>query len=178
MAYRSSATANSWQGSRGGSLRDCLLLAACAVAVLSPGRAVAASNVRLTGLSDVGFGTIANLGTDALNAQSVCAYSNSPTNGYRVTATGSGTGNAFTLASGGRRLAYEVQWSQQAGQTTGTQLTAGVPLTGLISTATQQACNAGPITSASLIIVARASQLSTATAGAYSGTLTLLIGPE
>jgi hypothetical protein len=139
---------------------------------------LAASNVRITGLSDAAFGTITNLGTDSIKAQNICVFSNTATSGYHVTANGSGTSGAFTLASGANTLAYQVQWSASSGQTTGTQLSPNVALTGLTSVATQQACNSGPASSASLIVILRSTALLSATAGTYNGTLTLVIGPE
>jgi hypothetical protein len=47
-----------------------------------------------------------------------------------------------------------------------------------VSTATQQTCNSGPATSASLVVILRTAALSSAAAGSYSGSLTLVIGPE
>lgn len=139
---------------------------------------LAGNKVRITGLSDVAFGTVANLSTDWTRSQNICVYSTSPTAGYNVRATGSGSGGAFTLASGSNALAYEVEWSPVSGQSTGTTLSPNVALTGQVSSATQQTCNSGPATSASLIVILRSAQLSAATAGTYSGTLTLLVAPE
>jgi spore coat protein U-like protein len=150
---------------------------AAAVVALSP-HAVAAQQVRINKLTNVAFGTIANLGVDASIAQSVCAYSTTATKGYNVRATGSGTGGAFTLLSGARTMVYEVQWNGSAGQTTGTSLTAGVAKTGFKSTATASGCTTGPLTSASLVVILRAATLSNATAGTYNGTLTLILAPE
>lgn len=158
-------------------LRKCgkgLALAACAW----PSAALAGNNVRITALSDVSFGTLANLSSDAVRSQNICVYSNSSTNGYHVQATGSGSGGAFTLASGSASLAYEVQWAQLSGQTSGAQLSPNVSLTGQVSSATQQSCNSGPSSSASLIVILRSAKLSAAAAGSYSGTLTLLVAPE
>jgi hypothetical protein len=154
--------------------------AAAALAQLSVAApAAAASNkVRITQLSDVAFGTIANLGRDAVQSQSLCLYSDSATNGYHVTASGTGPGGAFELSSGAGVLAYEVQWSSSAAQSSGVQLWPNVPLSGQVSAATQQTCNNGPASSASLILILRAAALSGATAGSYNGTLTLLVGPE
>ena len=161
-------------------LRPARLAAAGWLAALfvSGAQASAADKVRITSLSDVAFGTIANLGVDAIQSQSVCLYSSSPTSGYNVTGTGTGPGGNFELSSGSGSLAYEVQWSGSAGQSSGAQLTPNVPLTGQVSTATQQTCNSGPATSASLIVILRSSALSSATAGNYIGSLTLLVGPE
>lgn len=136
------------------------------------------NNVRITQLSDVAFGSIGNLGVDAFQTQSVCVYAQTATRGYQVTATGSAAGSAFALSSGASQLAYEVQWSPSPGQSSGIQLSPSITLTGLTSSATQQTCNSGPPTSASLIVVLRSTALSSAGAGSYSGTLTLLIGPE
>lgn len=140
--------------------------------------AAAADKVRLTNLSDVAFGTVANLTVDAVSAQNVCVYSNSSTNAYHVTAMGTGPGGGFALASGANSLAYQVSWSSSSGQSAGLLLSPNVPLTGQISSATQQTCNSGPATSASLIITLPAAALSSAIAGTYSGSLTLVVGPE
>jgi hypothetical protein len=164
---------------RGKLLKAAFRAGACACASLACGAtpAFAASNVKITALSDVAFATIANLSADSVRAQSICVYSNSPTNGYRVTASGT-AGGPFTLTSGGNSLAYEVQWSASTGQTSGTQLVANVATGGFISTATQNSCNNGPATTASLIVILRAAALSSAMAGTYNGTLTLVVGPE
>ncbi len=141
--------------------------------------AVAASNkVRISDLSDANFGIIANVGVDATLNQSVCLYADTNTNGYNVTASGTGPGGAFVLSSGPRTMSYEVQWSSSSGQSSGTQLASNVPLTGQVSGATHQTCNNGPASSASLIILLRSNVLSSATAGGYNGTLTLVVGAE
>lgn len=157
--------------------RTCLV-AGLLFALSSAPTLAQSNNVRITKLADVAFGTIANLGADAVSSQSVCVYANTATNGYRITATGSGSGGNFALTSGANQLDYEVQWNQAAGQTTGSQLTPNGPLTGQITSATQQTCNSGPPTSASLIVLMRSSALLSATAGSYSGSLTLVVGPE
>lgn len=154
-------------------------VAARAVALLLLTTApAAAQQARITNLSDVTFGTLSNLAVDTSKSQSVCAYSTGTLKRYHVTATGSGTGGAFTLASSGATLPYEVQWNQSPEQTSGTSLTAGVALTAQTSTATQQTCNSGPATTASLIVLLRAATLTAATAGVYSGTLTIILAPN
>lgn len=136
------------------------------------------NNVRVTQLSDVNFGTIANFNTDALRTQSVCVFAHTATGGYNVRADGTGPGGAFILSSGSASMQYRVQWSSSSGQSSGSSLTPGVPLSGQISAATHQLCSNGPPTSASLIVVLPAESLSSAVAGAYSGTLTIVVGPE
>ena len=138
----------------------------------------ASNNVRISSLSDVTFGLVTNLSADAISTQNVCVYANTATNGYNVRASGSGPGGAFSLASAGNSLPFVVEWNSSSGQSSGAQLTANVALSGQVSTATQQTCNSGPATSASLIVILRTAALSSAAAGSYSGSLTLVIGPE
>lgn len=138
----------------------------------------AVAKVRVSGLSDVNFGTIGNLSVDAVQAQSVCVYSNGTNNSYSVRASGSGSGGAFTLSNGAATLAYTVRWNSQSGQSNGTVLATSAMLSGQLSNAQQQACTNGPPTTASLIITLPATSLSTAAAGNYSGTLTLIVGEE
>jgi hypothetical protein len=136
------------------------------------------SRVRISGLSDVAF-TNVDPGVDASNAQNVCVWSNTATKGYRVTATGSGTANAFTLANGALTVPYSVEWSASSGQTGGTALSTGTPLTSLVSTATNVNCASGPSSSASLIVKVGSASLQTMNAStSYTGTLTLLVAPE
>lgn len=155
-----------------GSRWTLLLLLLCAI----PCPALAKNkDSRITKLTDVNFGTIGNLGIDAVQSQSVCVFVQGPMKPYTVTASGTGSGAAFTLASGARTLAYDVQWNGATGQMSGTQLTPNVPASGFNATATNETCATGPASDASLIVILRAAALSSATAGAYSGTLTLVV---
>jgi len=136
------------------------------------------NRVRISGLTDISL-LNQDPTVEAQSAQDVCVWSNTATRGYSITATGSGSGNAFTLAGGGGTVPYSVEWSGSIGQTSGTALTSSSPETGLTSTATQQLCNAGPSASASLIIKISSTDLSTMQAATtYTGTLTLLVTPE
>jgi hypothetical protein len=135
--------------------------------------------VRISGLSDVNF-TSVDPTVNASNAQNVCVWSNTSTRGYTITATGSGAANAFTLANGANPVVpYTVQWAGSSGQTSGTALASGTALTGQTSTATNQDCSAGPVSSASLIVGMGSSTLQGMVAGVtYTGTLTLVVAPE
>jgi hypothetical protein len=136
------------------------------------------SRVRISGLSDVAF-TNVDPSLDAANAQNVCVWSNTSTKGYQITASGSGAGNAFTLANAALVVPYMVEWSGTSGQTGGTGLAPGSTLTGLTSTATNASCASGPSTSASLIVKIAAADLQGMNAATnYTGTLTLLVAPE
>lgn len=163
-----------FNGRFGAAARGALLALAFAASPLH----AQSNNVRISKLSDVAFGAIANVGADATSSQSICVYANTAIQGYRITASGSAPGGGFSLTSGSFLLNYDVQWNEAPSQSSGTQLSPNVTLTGLTSSATQQTCNSGPATTASLILVLRSSELSNARAGAYSGTLTLLVGPE
>jgi hypothetical protein len=153
------------------------IFAASALA-LAATPASAADKIRITGLADVTYGTITNFAVDAVQAQDVCVFSNSSPERYRVTASGSGTGGSFLLSSGASTLPYEVQWNDQDGRTSGTQLLANQALHNQSSDSSQRACNSGPESTASLIVILRASAITAASAGTYSGTLTLLVAPE
>ena len=135
--------------------------------------------VRISGLSDVTFTSVDPL-VAATNAQNVCVWSNTSTRGYSVTATGSGTASAFTLASGALTpVPYTVGWAQTSGQTAGTALSASTALTGQTSTAIKSDCSTGPASSASLIVSIGSANLQSMTSGVtYNGTLTLVVAPE
>lgn len=154
------------------------LLGALFGAMLAPAAPASAQQVQISKLSDVTFGTITDFTTDSVSAQNVCVFSSTAQNGYTIRATGNGAASAFTLANGPAALPYEVQWSDKTGRTTGTSLTSNVTLTGQRSNANNGPCSSGPATTASLIVIIRASSLGSAAGGNYNGTLTLLIAPE
>jgi hypothetical protein len=135
--------------------------------------------VRISGLSDVTFSNV-DPSVAAVDSQSICVWSNTSTRGYSITATGSGTANAFTLTDGASpEVPYTVEWAETSGQTSGTSLTAGSALTGQASTAINSDCTAGPAASASLVVSMGSSTLQSMTTGVtYAGTLTLVVAPE
>jgi hypothetical protein len=136
------------------------------------------NRVQISGLSDVSFAN-QDPATAALSAQSICVWSNTSTKGYNVTASGSGTANAFTLANGALTAPYTVEWAQTSGQSSGTALATGTALTGQKSTATNALCASGPSSTASLIVKMTTASLQTMQAATtYTGTLTLVVAPE
>jgi hypothetical protein len=150
------------------------------IVALATDEAKAADQVRISGLSDVAFGTISNFGADSVRQQNICVYAKTAgLDQYTVAATGSGSGGAFLLSSGSNTLPYEVQWNALSGQTAGTQLVANQPLTGLTAGGgNQDDCSKGPPTTASLIVIIRSAAVSAAISGTYNGTLTLLVAPN
>lgn len=137
------------------------------------------NRVQITGLTDIDFSSSDPM-VQATNSQSNCVWSNTATKGYTITATGSGAGGAFTLASGALTpVSYSVLWSQTAAQTTGTSLTAATASSGFVSTATRPACIAAPSTSSSLTVQIATNELQhMASLTDYTGTLTLLVNPQ
>lgn len=136
------------------------------------------NRARITGLTDVSF-LNQDPGVAAASAQNVCVWSNTATKAYTITASGSGSANAFTLAAGASTVPYSVEWASTAGQTSGTALSTGTASASLISAATHQTCTSGPSASASLVIRMSTADLGTMSAGSnYTGTLTLLITPQ
>ena len=133
-----------------------------------------ANRAQITGLTDISFSAV-----DPASAQSDCVWSNTATKGYSITATGSGTSGAFTLANGSLTVPYSVQWAASTGQTSGSALTAGTALGGLTTTAANPTCSTGAATTSSLIVSISAPNLQGMEAGvSYTGTLTLLVTPQ
>ena len=84
--------------------------------LLIPAATMAASNkVRITNLTDVAFGSLANLSVDAVRSQSVCLYADTNTNGYSITATGTGPSGAFQLTSGAAALCKVIETARSKG---------------------------------------------------------------
>lgn len=153
------------------------LLGALAVLQAAVLPAPAAAKVRISGLTDVNFGAVANLEMDSIQSQSFCLYSQSSR--YGIRADGSGSGGAYVLSGPAANLAYEVRWNSRPNEANGALLSPGAVLSGLTSDAQNQHCTgSGPATSASLILVLPATALSSATEGSYAGTLTLIVSEE
>jgi hypothetical protein len=137
------------------------------------------NRAQITGLADIAF-TNVDPATTATNAQNVCVWSNTSTKGYTITASGSGTGGAFTLSSAALpTVPYSVQWNASSGQSSGTALTSGTASASLTTTATKPTCSSAPTTTSSLIVSIAATDLQSMVATAsYTGTLTLLVTPQ
>ena len=162
------------------SLRPALAVRCACIALLLglfAGGPAEAQRVRIDRLADFSFGLLTTTTSDIRQSGNVC-ISTTGLGGYNVRASGSGSGGLFTLAGVGAPLAYEVQWNGTVGQQSGTALIPGQTLGGLTTAALGLNLNCLLSNTASLIIVLRAAELSKATAGAYSGTLTLVIAPE
>jgi hypothetical protein len=127
-------------------------------------------------LANVAFGSVSNASSDLINRQNTCSFTGVLPVNYSVTATGNGAGSAFTITNGTSNIPYEVQWAQTANAATGTNLVAGQPLNGQQTAAILSGltCLLG-ITNATLIVVVRGTSLAQATAGSYTGNLTVIL---
>lgn len=130
---------------------------------------------RISALNDIALGTWSGSGPLNGRDNAICVWSS--TGGYSVTATGSGSGGAFQLASGTNRVDYTVQWAQTGGASSGTAMTAGGALTGRTTTATATDCSTGASSTAGVFVSISAAELASSPAGTYTGTLQLLITP-
>lgn len=158
-------------------LRNLLyVFAGPALCMSAPAAVVAQDKAQISGMQNLDFGTVSNLGVDVTRSVNLCVYSSSV--GYRVTAFGSASGGAFLMSGAGNVLPFSVEWSESSNSTSGEALSAYDPLISQMSSATHKTCNRGPLYSASLIVRLRAADLSVATAGSYSGSLSVVISPE
>jgi hypothetical protein len=157
---------------------------AALLAMAVPSPASAQDRASITGLGDLAFGTIVSpIDQSKTQNVSICSYFSLfgfplVVRNYSVTATGTGSGGAFTLSSGARTLAYDVQWTDAINATSGTMLQPGVASSGFGNNANSLLCRQGSQDNASLIVTIRATQLAIATAGTYSGTLQIMISPD
>lgn len=123
--------------------------------------------VQISDMNDFAFGTYS--GTGNLNGtDNVCIYRNG-TGNYTVTATGSGAANAFTMTDGTNTIAYSVSLD-------GANLTTGTATNQTGAHATSANCGGTP--NKALAVNVLAADLQAAPAGAYTGTLTLLVAPN
>ncbi len=139
--------------------------------------------VDISSLSDITFadadlGSVVNTSNQSTKTANVCVWSNNADKSYYITASGSGTSGAFSLANSTNPvIPYEVYWNATTGQTTGTQLTTGTKSAKLTSTATSPSCGSG--TSATLVVGIMGTDANSMLASTtYTGTLTLLVAPN
>lgn len=123
--------------------------------------------VQISDMNDFAFGTYSGTG-DLNGTDDVCIYRNG-TGNYTVTATGSGAANAFTMTDGTNTIAYSVTLD-------GAALTSGTAANQTGAHASSANCAGTP--NKTLNVDVLAADLQAAPAGAYTGTLTLLVAPN
>jgi len=137
-------------------------------------------------ISDLSDMTLANwsVGDPAVTLFSnACIYSS--TGSYKVTATGSGVANIFTISSGLNTIPYTVTWNAGGAGSlanTGTALTANVQSSSFSNANSASAtCSGGGAsndTARVIINITQANMNSAASSATpYTGTLTMLITP-
>jgi hypothetical protein len=135
--------------------------------------------VQISDLSDLTFTGLTGAAT-AQQTDNVCVWSNTSSKSYTIKATGNGTANAFTLASGtNAAIPYSVAWANTAGATSGTTLTTNVASTAFTSTATLPLCNLGASPTSTLFVsIGATDQAAMVANAAYTGVLTLVVTPQ
>lgn len=132
--------------------------------------------VQISGLTDLSFTTLDGLAS-AQAAENVCVWSNTATKAYKITATGNGASNAFTLGNGSNAaIPYSVSWANTTGATSGTSLVSGTASSSFTSAALLPACGGGA-SSTLLVGITAANQNTMVSDLSYTGTLTLLVAP-
>lgn len=131
--------------------------------------------IKITGVADLALGTWAGSGAMTGN-DDVCIYTNKAAGNYRVTATGSGGGGAFTITDGSNTIAYTAAWNDVSGTTGQAALTSGTALNGQTGANTSSQTCGGSQNANFYISIAEAALLA-APSGAYSGTLTMVVEP-
>ena len=130
----------------------------------------AEARIQIVNMNDFNFGTWTGSGGITATDQ-VCVWEDSGNDRYRVTATGTGTGGAFTITGGTTALPYQVTWTSSNGTTQ--TLTANVQSVQFRSSSFVNRCGGG--TNATIRIDISQSALLAAEAATYTGTLTLLL---
>ena len=134
--------------------------------------------VQITALQDITFTSTylrstLSQGANALQRTAMCVWSNNPDKSYYITATGSGSGGAFTLFDGTRNLNYGVQVTDGSNSS---NLTSGTKSAKLVTSAAVPNCGGG--SSGQVLVTLSNSDLATMEATTtYTGVLTLLVSP-
>lgn len=138
-------------------------------------------------ISDIQDMTLSNwsIGGGAVSLSSnICVYSS--TGNYKVTATGSGSSNAFTVASGANTIPYTVTWDFGGVGSLGTgstaSLTSGTQSAGYTTASTTSAlCNGGGASNdtARVTVGITSANMTSAPSSStpYTGTLTMMVTP-
>jgi hypothetical protein len=135
--------------------------------------------VQISSLNDIIFPVWGGTG-GMIEFDDLCIYSNTAGGGYNVTATGSGSGSAFTVTDGSNTMAYNASWNDVSGTNTGmASLTTNVALTSQTGASTNSLdCSSGASLTSRIIIEFIEATLMGAPVSVYSGTLTFNIAPE
>lgn len=130
------------------------------------------NSIQVTQIDDISLGTFDG-SNNISRSDTICVYQ---ANGgqYAVTLTGSGSGGAFELASGGSSVPYAVSWNDGNGAQTASP---GIPLPGMVNSHNgDPQCNGGASNNVTVSINVLANDMGAATAaGVHSGVLTIMV---
>ena len=154
----------------------CALVKAASFAVLVCGALggvrANAQTVVIKNLTDLALGSWSGT-ANMVGTGNLCVGSSTSGRGYSVRATGSGTGGIFLVSNGTSQLPYTLEYKSNAGFQA---LAANTTLGGQVGAAVT-GCNSGQL-NGQIRVTFLLADLSAATSGAYSGTLTLLVTPQ
>jgi hypothetical protein len=141
--------------------------------------ASALADIRIFGLEDFSLGRWV-LGAGPLRANANICVTVTPPGAplYQITAYGQGSGNSFVLSSAGNNLPYRLFFNDRPRSNGAAELTAGRALTSLRARrrgGNQSQCNRP---NANLSILISDSDLQQMPAGRYSGSISIVVGPE
>ncbi len=136
------------------------------------------SLVQVTNLTDLGLGTFNGGGTDLSATDTFCVYRNGAGT-FDITMSGSGAANAFTLTDSTNTIPYSVDFTNIPAAAT-TAMTTGVLLGGQqnANTSSTTCSGAGDSDNVSVTVTVTSANLAASPAGAYGGTLTMVVSPE
>ena len=141
----------------------------CLFALVSYSQPATAQQVKISGFTNVNLGSWNGSG-DLYSEKTICVY-NQATANYKITARGSGSGNAFTLSGTGGTVAYQTHFKESGGSYV--ELTSGSSSNFSGANTTHNDCNGS--SNATFKVTATAAALGSAGAGSYSGTLYILL---
>ena len=132
--------------------------------------------VRITKMADMSFGSYSGSGNKSLD-HDICVWTNAPAGTYKVKAQGNGTNFAYTVAAGGRTIAYSVKWNNTSGPGN-ISLDVDTYSAAQSGANTQsQTCDLGNPVTANVQVTFTQAALLAAKPGTYAGTLTLIVSP-
>jgi len=130
------------------------------------------SEVKISNLVDITLPDFS--GTDVTGTSGACVYRNGGGN-YLITATGSGTANAFELTDGTNPVNYSVRYDDGSGFAA---MTSGSALSSGNAVSADDDCVTNGADNAVIEVTVAAADASTLPQATYAGTLTLLVAPN
>jgi len=130
--------------------------------------------IRIRGLRDFTWNYTTGIG-DLDDNEDINISANYAAGGYRVTGTGSGAANAFTVTDGSDTIAYAVRFNDSTGTAGNTAITAGTAFTGQTGAVSPLGNSTD---NANYEVIFTEANLQAALAGTYTGVLTLTVQPE